>query len=78
MNSFPLLAPAAVPNAGDRQGGGPESSPRADELTADTATAVSPPIFCDSGGGGYRVDTAADLDWLEREFGLLPGQNWES
>lgn len=31
---------------------------------------------CAGTGGGYRVDTADDLDWLEAEFGLVPGQNW--
>ncbi len=31
---------------------------------------------CAGTGSGYRVDTADDLEWLEEEFGLLPGQNW--
>lgn len=30
---------------------------------------------CAGTGGGYRVDTADDLDWLEAEFGLVPGEN---
>jgi secreted trypsin-like serine protease len=32
--------------------------------------------ICAGTGGGYRVDTADDLDWLADEFGLVPGQNW--
>jgi secreted trypsin-like serine protease len=31
---------------------------------------------CAGTGGGYRVDTADDLDWLEEAFGLVPGANW--
>jgi secreted trypsin-like serine protease len=31
---------------------------------------------CAGTGGGYRVDTADDLDWLAEDFGLFPGQNW--
>lgn len=31
---------------------------------------------CAGTGGGYRVDTADDLEWLEQDFGLVPGQNW--
>lgn len=31
---------------------------------------------CAGTGGGYRVDTADDLDWLEAQFGLVPGENW--
>ncbi|GAA2724951.1 S1 family peptidase [Cellulomonas aerilata] len=31
---------------------------------------------CAGTGGGYRVDTADDLNWLEQEFGLVPGENW--
>lgn len=30
---------------------------------------------CAGTGGGYRVDTADDLEWLEEDFGLVPGQN---
>ena len=32
--------------------------------------------ICAGTGGGYRVDTADDLDWLEEEFGLVSGQKW--
>ncbi|KAB7745792.1 trypsin-like serine protease [Nostocoides sp. F2B08] len=32
--------------------------------------------ICAGTGGGYRVDTADDLDWLAEDFGLLPGANW--
>jgi secreted trypsin-like serine protease len=28
---------------------------------------------CAGTGGGYRVDTPDDLEWLEEEFGLTPG-----
>ena len=31
--------------------------------------------ICAGTGGGYRVDTADDLDWLEEKFGLVSGQN---
>ena len=31
---------------------------------------------CAGTGGGYRVDSADDLDWLAEEFGLFPGENW--
>lgn len=31
---------------------------------------------CAGTGGGYRVDTADDLAWLEATFGLVSGQNW--
>lgn len=31
---------------------------------------------CAGTGGGYRVDTADDLDWLKMKFDLEPGQNW--
>ena len=30
---------------------------------------------CAGTGGGYRVDTADDLQWLEEQFGLVPGGN---
>jgi secreted trypsin-like serine protease len=31
---------------------------------------------CAGTGGGYRVDTADDLQWLAEAFGIFPGQNW--
>lgn len=32
---------------------------------------------CAGTGGAYRVDTADDLDWLEAQFGIVPGENWD-
>jgi secreted trypsin-like serine protease len=32
--------------------------------------------ICAGTGGGYRIDTADDLNWLEEDFGLVPGANW--
>jgi secreted trypsin-like serine protease len=31
---------------------------------------------CSGTGGGYRVDTADDLEWLQAEFGIVSGSNW--
>jgi hypothetical protein len=42
------------------------------EKTIITVTSFGIDPNCKAGGGGYRIDQADDLDWLESEFGLVP------
>lgn len=44
--------------------------------TIAAVTSYSLNARCAGTAGGYRVDTADDLDWLAEDFGLVPGKNW--
>ena len=58
----------------DGDSGGPIFVAGTDVVAAVTSFGLN--ARCAGTGGGYRVDTGDDLDWLEQEFGLLPGRNW--
>lgn len=47
-----------------------------DETVVAAVTSYGINARCAGTGGGYRVDTADDLDWLAEEFELFPGANW--
>ena len=72
--SGPALVPAQG-KAGTCSGdsGGPIFVEGTDVVAAVTSFGMNE--RCAGTGGGYRVDTADDLQWLEEQFGLVPGGN---
>jgi hypothetical protein len=50
--------------------GGPVFEKGTDIIVAVNSFGVTP--YCTGNGGGYRVDTPDDLDWLEEDFDLTP------